>query len=167
VPQARLLLVGSPLFDSDAYQTSLKARAAELGLAERVVFAGQRRDVARVLAAMDVLAYPSIEKDNCPLALLEAMAAGLPVVAFDIPGVRLVLEEPDDGLLVPVEDVPALAEGLRLLLTDEEQRRRMGAGARRRVEEAFSLDLHARRFEQAFLDLTDVGAGAPGQLAAT
>jgi glycosyltransferase involved in cell wall biosynthesis len=159
VPTARLLLVGSPVFDSDTYEKSLKARVAELGLGDRVVFAGHRRDVARVLAAMDVLAYPSIEKDNCPLSLLEAMATGLPIIAFDIPGVRLVIDGPDDGLLVPVADVAALADGLRRLLTDGEQRRRLGAGARRRVEEAFSLDLHVRRFEQAFHEL--IGA-APG-----
>jgi glycosyltransferase involved in cell wall biosynthesis len=154
VPRARLLLVGSPVFDSDSYERSLKARAAALGLGERVVFAGHRRDVSRVLAAMDVLAYPSVEKDNCPLSLLEAMATGLPVVAFDIPGVRLVLDGPDAGLLVPVEDDVALAEALCRLLTDEGLRGRLGAGARRRVEQAFSLDAHVRRFEQAFLDLT-------------
>ena len=82
----------------------------ELGLADRVVFAGHRRDIPKVLAAMDVLAYPSIEKDNCPLALLEGMASGLPVVAFDIPGVRLVVAGPDDGMLTPVEQVGPLAD---------------------------------------------------------
>jgi glycosyltransferase involved in cell wall biosynthesis len=154
VPRARLLLVGSPVFDSDSYEKSLRARATELGLGERVVFAGYRRDVSRVLATMDVLAYPSVEKDNCPLSLLEAMATGLPVVAFDIPGVRLVLDGPEAGLLVPVEDHAALAEALRRLLTEEGLRGRLGAGARRRVEQAFSLDAHVRRFEQAFLELT-------------
>jgi glycosyltransferase involved in cell wall biosynthesis len=152
-PRARLLLVGSPVFDTDAFERGLRARAAELGLADRVVFAGYRRDVPHVLAAMDVLAYPSIEKDNCPLALLEGMAAGLPTVAFDIPGVRLVVNGPEDGILVPVEGVEPLAEALRRLLEDEGLRRRLGRGARRRIEEAFSLDLHVRRFEEAFREL--------------
>jgi glycosyltransferase involved in cell wall biosynthesis len=158
-PQARLLLVGSPVFDTGAYERSLRARVAELGLADRVVFAGYRRDIPQVLAAMDVLAYPSIEKDNCPLALLEGMASGLPVVAFDIPGVRLVLPGPDDGILTPVEMVGPLAEALGRLLSDEGLRHRLGRGARRRIEEAFSLDLHARRFEEAFLEL--IGTAEP------
>jgi glycosyltransferase involved in cell wall biosynthesis len=152
-PQARLLLVGSPVFDTGAYERTLRARAAELGLADRVVFAGYRRDIPQVLAAMDVLAYPSIEKDNCPLALLEGMASGLPTVAFDIPGVRLVLPGPNDGILTPVKEIGPLAEALGRLLSDEGLRQRLGRGARRRIEEAFSLELHARRFEEAFLEL--------------
>jgi glycosyltransferase involved in cell wall biosynthesis len=102
---------------------------------------------------MNVLAYPSIEKDNCPLALLEGMASGLPVVAFDIPGVRLVVAGPDDGLLAPVENVERLAESLLRLTTDEELRCRLGRGARRRIEESFSLDRQVQRFEEAFQDL--------------
>jgi glycosyltransferase involved in cell wall biosynthesis len=124
-----------------------------LGLQDRVIFAGYRRDVAQVLAAMDVLAYPSVEKDNCPLSLLEGMAAGLPVVAFDIPGVRLVLPGPEDGLLVPVERVELLGQALLKVLTDDRLRGDLARGARRRVEEAFSLELHVKRFEEAFLHL--------------
>jgi glycosyltransferase involved in cell wall biosynthesis len=157
VPRARLLLVGAPVFDSHAYERSLKARAAALGLADRVIFAGYRRDVARVLTAIDVLAYPSLEKDNCPLALLEAMAAGLPVVAFDIEGIRMVLERPEYGLLVPVGHSEPLARALNELLADGERRRQLGRGARRRIEEAFSLDLHVRRFEALFLELIGHG----------
>jgi glycosyltransferase involved in cell wall biosynthesis len=153
VPKARLLLVGSPVFDSDAYEKSLHARAEALGLSERVVFAGFRRDVAQVHAAIDILAYPSVEKDNCPLSLLEAMASGLPVAAFDIPGVRFVLDAPDVGLLVPVEQIDSLADALRRLLTDDSLRQRLSCGSRRRIEQSFSLDLHAERFEEAFTDL--------------
>jgi glycosyltransferase involved in cell wall biosynthesis len=152
--RARLLLVGAPVFDGASYERSLKARAASLGLVDRVIFTGYRRDVAKVLAAIDVLVYPSLEKDNCPLALLEAMAAGLPVIAFDIEGVRLVLDRPEYGLLVPVGQIEPLARALGKLLRDEELRQRLGRGARRRVEEAFSLDLHVQRFEEALLFLS-------------
>jgi glycosyltransferase involved in cell wall biosynthesis len=153
VDRAHLLLVGAPLFDSDAYARGLQARAAELGLAQRIHFAGLRRDVPQALAAMDILAYTAVEKDNCPLSLLEGMACGLPVAAFDIPGVRLVIEHPEDGLLVPVERTDLLADALRTLLTDSELRCQLGAGARRRIETAFSLEHHVRRFEEMFHDL--------------
>ena len=98
-PQARLLLVGAPTFDNDTYDKKLYSRTKELGLNDRVVFAGFRADLAQVLSAMDIFAYSSVEKDTSPLALLSAMACGLPVVGFDIEGVREVLE--DDGLLIP------------------------------------------------------------------
>src|SRR5262249_11214464 len=119
VPRAQLLFVGSPVFDTDAFEHGLRDRAVALGLAGRVHFAGHRRDIPQVLAAMDVLAYPSVEKDNCPLALLEAMAAGLPTVAFDIDGVRLVVSDPEYGLLVPVKQIDPLAGALVRVLTDD------------------------------------------------
>jgi glycosyltransferase involved in cell wall biosynthesis len=167
VPRARLLFVGSSVLGSDSYERRLKARSRELGLADRVVFAGYRHDVSRTLAAMDVLAYPSTEKDVCPLSLLEAMATGLPVVAFDIPGVSLVIDGPDDGLLVPVEDIGGLTAALRWLLTDYALRRRLGAGARRRIETAFNLESHVRLFEKAFLDLIAVPVPVDRRLSGT
>jgi glycosyltransferase involved in cell wall biosynthesis len=155
VPRARLLLVGSPVFDGDGYERILKARAEELGLQDRVVFAGYRRDIPHVLGAMDVLGYTSVEKDNCPLSLLEAMARGLPVVALDIPGIRLVLERPEYGQLVPVGREDLFADALLELLTNTDLRARQARGARRRVEEAFSLYLHVSRFEQAFSEIIE------------
>src|SRR5262249_36326771 len=119
IPRAHLLFVGAPVFDSGAYERSLRERTAALGLADRVCFAGYRTDLPQVLAAMDLFAYPSVEKDTAPLALLSAMAAGLPVVAFDIEGVREVMGNADDGWLVAVEDVAALARALAAVLDDE------------------------------------------------
>jgi glycosyltransferase involved in cell wall biosynthesis len=159
VPRARLLLVGSPVFDTDTYERSLRSRAAALGLADRVHFAGYRKDVPQVLAAMDVLAYPSVEKDNCPLSLLEGMATGLPVVAFDIPGVRFVLPGTEDGVLVPVERADLLADALLRLLTDDDFRHRLARGARRRIETAFSLQRQVQEFEEAFHDTIEKGGG--------
>jgi glycosyltransferase involved in cell wall biosynthesis len=157
VPRARLLLVGAAVFDGDAYERALRERARALGLADRVVFAGYRHDLPQVLAAMDVFAYPSLEKDTTPLALLSAMAAGLPVVAFAIEGVREVVGGPEHGLLVPVEQVEALARSLELVLTEDGYRRRLARGARRRAEAVFSLERFVSRFDEVFLDLLGVG----------
>ena len=122
-------------------------------MVERIHFAGYRRDIPQTLAAMDILAFTSVEKDNCPLSLLEGMASGLAVAAFDIPGIRLVLQNPEDGLLVPVERADLLAEALRTLLTDADLRSRLSAGARRRIETAFSLERQVRQFEETFREL--------------
>jgi glycosyltransferase involved in cell wall biosynthesis len=152
-PAARLLFIGSALFEGDAFQRSLEKRTSTLGLQDRVNFLGYRRDVRPLLAAMDVFAIPSIEKETGPLSLLEAMAAGLPVVGFDIPGVRMFAAEDRHGLLVPVEDVAALSRTLARVLGDGDLRCRLAKGARERVEEAFSFDRHAAQFEQLFLDV--------------
>src|SRR5262245_25927027 len=87
-PDACLLIVGSPVFDNDAYESRLRSMADEFGLTDRIRFAGYSHDLARVLAAMDIFAFTSVEKDTSPLALLSAMSGGLPTVAFDISGVR-------------------------------------------------------------------------------
>lgn len=153
IPEARLLFVGASIFDTDSYENGLKERATALGLAERVIFAGYRRDLSRLLAAMDIFAYPSVEKDTTPLALLSALAAGLPVVAFDIEGVREVVSEPEYGLLVPAEQIEPFATALMRVLTDDDLRRRLALGSRRRAEQEFSLEQHVSRFEDIFLDL--------------
>jgi glycosyltransferase involved in cell wall biosynthesis len=137
-PQLRLLLVGSAMFDNDAYEQRLRARVEELGLSSRVIFAGFRRDLPQVLAAVDIFAYPSVEKDTSPLALLSAMSSGLPVVAFDIEGVREVVL--DDGLLVPVGDAGKLASALGQLLVDVESRRQLALRSRAAALARFSLE---------------------------
>jgi glycosyltransferase involved in cell wall biosynthesis len=152
-PQARLLFVGSPVFDNDAYERRLRERTAALGLVDRVVFAGYRHDLPQVLAAMDVFAYPSVEKDTAPLSLASAMAAGLPIVAFDIEGVREAVGGERNAALVPVERVDALAGALGEVLGDAELRRRLSRGARRRAEGALSLDRFVSSFEEIFLDV--------------
>src|SRR6478672_6614896 len=81
-PETVVLMVGSPVFDHDGYEQRLKSMVAEFGLGQRVKFAGYRHDMPEVLAATDVFAFTSIEKDTSPLALLSAMASGLPIVAF-------------------------------------------------------------------------------------
>lgn len=153
LPKTRLLLVGSAVFESDAFEQYLRKRAGSLGLAERIIFAGYRRDVPRVLGALDILAYTSVEKDNCPLSLLEAMAAGLPIVAYDIEGIRLVLSDPQYGLLVPVENVEALADNLKRIILDRPLRESLAKGARVRVEQAFSLTKHVRQFDSVMSSL--------------
>jgi glycosyltransferase involved in cell wall biosynthesis len=137
-PQTCLLLAGSPLFDDDSYEKRLRARAIEMGLGRRVIFAGFREDLENVLAGMDVFAYPSLEKDTSPLSLISAMACGLPVAAFDIAGVREVLG--DAGILLPVGCASELAAALSGLIQDPVRRQTLGKRARDRVLAQFTLE---------------------------
>ena len=159
VPDSYLLFVGSALFDSNTYERGLHQRTKALGLVDRVIFSGYRTDLPQVLAAVDLFAHTSTEKDTSPLALLSAMAMGLPVVAFDIEGVREVIGQDGTGVLVPLagsstarEDGPAvhvegLARALRSLLVDAEFRRRSGHRARSLAETRFSLERYVSQME--------------------
>jgi len=153
VPNAYLVFVGDPVFDTDSYQRKLLSLTAKLGLEERVRFAGYRHDMPEVLAAMDVFAFTSVEKDTSPLTLLSAMAAGLPIVAFDIEGVRELIDEDEQLLLAPSREADALAESLLRLLSDPELRRRLSVSARRQAEGKFSLERHVTSIEKVFLNL--------------
>jgi glycosyltransferase involved in cell wall biosynthesis len=147
-----LLLVGSPVFDNDSYQRRLLNTVVRLGLEDRVKLPGYRHDMPDVLAAMDVFAFTSVEKDTSPLALLSAMSCGLPIVAFDIAGVRELMADDDQFLLVPVADVPRLTNTLARVLTDEVLRRTLGTAARKQATIEFNLEKYRDRVTQVFCD---------------
>jgi glycosyltransferase involved in cell wall biosynthesis len=145
-----LLFVGAPVFDSNAYQRELVNLTSELGLSDRVRFAGYRHDMPMVLASMDVFAFTSVEKDTSPLTLLSAMSAGLPIVAFDIEGVRELLRS-NDQILVPVGQVNALAWSITKLLSNAGLRRRLAVSARQQAETEFGVDKYVSGVQRAFL----------------
>jgi hypothetical protein len=147
-PQAHLMLVGSALFEKDDFAKSLQQRAAASGFHQRIHFTGYRHDLAEVLSGMDLFVYPSVEKDTSPLALLSAMACGLPVIAFDIPGVNEVVGQA--GLLVRNRDEKALAAEMTRMLEDPALRRHYGQASRQAALERFSLEAHTRQMEEAF-----------------
>lgn len=112
--------------------------AEELGVADRVVLAGAQPDVAPYLAAMDVFALGS-RTEQMPIALLEAMAAGLPVAATDVGDVRRMLAGPNRSCVVPSGDVGAMTDALATLLADRELRHRIGAANRERCTGRYDL----------------------------
>ena len=107
-------------------EAELRQLAAELGLGPRVNFLGQRRDIPDLLAAMDILVLPSYS-EGVSLALLEAMAAGLPVIATAVGGLPEVVTDEVNGLLIPPRDAEALARALDRLLADPDFARRLGS----------------------------------------
>ncbi len=132
-PRARGLLLGDgPLLPA------LRARAAALGLEGRVLFPGHQPEVAPYLQALDVFVLSSWS-EGLPMSLLEAMAAGKPIVATAVGGVPEVVRDGREGRLVPPGAPDALADALLELTADADGRRAMGAAARARVEEGFSI----------------------------
>ena len=121
----------------------LEKQAAELGVGGAVRFAGHRDDARALLAAADVFALPS-RHEGMPLVALEAMDAGLPVVATRVIGSAEVVEDGVTGALVRPADPAALAAALERLLVDPALRRRQGAAGRRRFRAGFTRERMAR-----------------------
>jgi glycosyltransferase involved in cell wall biosynthesis len=137
----------------------LEALAAQLGIGERVRFLGRREDVPQLLAACDVFALPSLYEGSS-LAVLEAMAAGAPVVSSAIGGTDELIEDDSSGLLVPPGDSEALAAALRRLLGDPELRESLAARARERVERDLTRERMAARVTGVYREL--LGAAPEG-----
>lgn len=155
VPEARIVLGGG-----GSLEGSLRERARRLGIADRVTFAGalSHPEVLRLLASAEVVAMPSVRDergnvDGLPVVVLEAMAAARPVVASDVSGLPLAIEDGVSGRLVPERDPAAIADAVLELLTDPERALRLGAEARRRVEAELNWDavagVHDRLYRAA------------------
>jgi glycosyltransferase involved in cell wall biosynthesis len=146
-PEVHLVLAGRPL--DEAYAAEVEALVDELGLGGRVRRLGAVDDVAGLLRACDVFAFASRE-EACTVAVLEAMATGLPVVTSDIPGTAHLVTDDEHGLRYPVADTDALARALTALAGDAGRRARLGAAGRARVEREFTLDLEAARYQDLY-----------------
>jgi glycosyltransferase involved in cell wall biosynthesis len=127
----------------------IESFAAEQGLTGAVIFAGIRHDVPRLLGAMDLFALPSLS-EGLPLAVLEAMASRLPVVATNVGAMPQLVEEGLTGFLVEPKDDRALAERLARFRSDPGLARRIGEAARRKVEREYSLDSMLRRYADLY-----------------
>lgn len=140
LPDAKALVVGwAPdirMPGGATYLEELHRFCKEHGLDGRVIFTGPRTDIPNVFAAADVVVVPSRNNDPCPLVVLEAMATGRAVVGTRTGGIPEMLSE-DTGALVPPGNPPAMAEAIIRLLQEPVLRQRLGAAARRRVEENF------------------------------
>ncbi len=130
----------------------LEDLARELGLEKAVRFLGSRRDVPQLLALMDIVVLPSLE-EGFPNAILEAMAAGKPVVATRVGGVPEAVVHDETGLLVPPHDPQALADAILLLLADPSRAEAMGRTGRDRAAKLFGLDRMIRETEALYEEL--------------
>lgn len=134
--RARLVIVGP---DDTAWARQLRAKAASLGLSERIDFQGLRNDLSAAFSQFDIVLAPS-RREALSLTLIEAAAAGRPVIATEVGGNAEIIVHEGTGLLVPSEDPAALAGAILRLGMDSELRIRLARAARERFEEGFTID---------------------------
>jgi len=137
-PTLRLEIAGA-----GPQREELETESGRLGLTGRIRFLGWQQHLGPTLRSWDIFAIPSLE-EGLPVAALEAMAEGLPLVATSVGGLPEVVADGQTGYLVPPSDVSALRGGLRLLILDPERRRAMGAAGRERARNHFSAERMVR-----------------------
>jgi glycosyltransferase involved in cell wall biosynthesis len=147
-PNSWLLLVGEgPL------ETELRELAAELGIQQHVLFLGYRQDIPEVLRTYDAFVLPSISEGLC-LALLEAMASGVPVIASRVGGIPEILNSPDLGMMVSPSSVEELASAMeRFCGMDKVKRDKVGKALRERVLGEFTKEKMVSKMAKEYIDV--------------
>jgi glycosyltransferase involved in cell wall biosynthesis len=147
VPEATFVLAGD-----GPDRAKLEALACDLGLTDRVLFLGHRHDVPDLLASCDLFVLPSLFEGH-PLSILEAMAAGRPVIATAIGGTDEAVIQCQTGLLIPPADSAALASAITVVLNDPALARRLGEAGRARVRRNFAAEIMVRRVTDIYGEL--------------
>lgn len=150
IPAVRFLFIGDGVL-----RAGLEQKARQLGLGDKTLFAGWRTDVPAILARADVAVSASF-MEGLPNAIMEAMAARLPVVATDVGGSAELVREGESGYLVPSGDAGRMAARLIDVLKAFDARRAMGAKGRQRIEAAFSAELLGARMAALYDGLLGV-----------
>ncbi|HSA99980.1 MAG TPA: glycosyltransferase family 4 protein [Anaerolineales bacterium] len=146
-PDVVLVIAGSGVLRDE-----LQVLIDTLHLSDKIHLLGDRPDVADLMVNADIFVMPS-RSEGMPMALLEAMGSGLPVIATRVGGLGEVVQDHSQGILVPAEDSQELAKAILELLRDPALRSRMGRNARQRIEERYTTERMCRHYEQVITDL--------------
>jgi L-malate glycosyltransferase len=144
IPQLRLAVVGD-----GPEEAALKAAAEQSGAADRFVFTGHRDDARNLMAGFDAYVNCSVI-EGISVTILEALAAGLPVLATQVGGTPEILGDDEFGLMFPSRSVSALVEAIRHLSSDTILGNRLRSTARQHVDDSFSVDTMLRQYVDAY-----------------
>lgn len=146
-PKVKFVLIGT-----GQRRAELEARARSLSIEKHVLFLGSRQDVPRILSCLEISVLPSLA-EGFSNAILESMAAGLPMVATDVGGNREAIIDGETGFIVPPADPDALADRLIRLLEDPVLGQKMGRAGRQRIEAHFTLDRMVRDTQRFYEEI--------------
>lgn len=155
VPHARIWVVGDAPARKAAYQQELVLLARRLGMENRVEFLGNRRDIPQILAETDILVLSTVTQEAFGRVILEAQAAGVPVVATRVGGVVDIIDDGETGLLVLPKDTEAMADAVIRLIHDRPLAQRLAAQAEVKLRNHFTLAHMASSTVKVYEELLD------------
>lgn len=126
-------------FGRGALENNIRKQAKNMGVADRCIFAGFRHDLPRLLPSLDLVVHPAL-MEGLGVSLIQAAAAGVPVVAFRAGGIPEIVHAGKNGFLVEPADTEAMKQAIHRCLADAKLRKQLGIGGRQLVQERFSLD---------------------------
>ena len=153
-PNCRFRIVGSALFGEDALLGQLQQLAASLGVSEQIEFMGFRKDIPEIISASTLVVHASTVPEPFGQVIIQAMAAGKPVVATRGGGVLEIVEDGVSGLLVAMKDVDAMARAICEILADPVRAKQMGEAGRARFLERFTIEKTVEAVERIYVSMT-------------
>jgi glycosyltransferase involved in cell wall biosynthesis len=146
-PECCFLIVGD-----GGQRQILEEKTSHLGLMEKVLFTGSRKDVPEILSILDVFVLPSL-KEGLPMALLEAMASKVPVIATSVGAIPMVVEDGMSGMLIPPKNSDAIAEAINTMLSDGNSAKEMALRGFEKVRDHYSSKHMAEKYLTVYKDL--------------
>ena len=153
VPRAKGVVVGEVAAENPGYLDMLLALRDELALVDQVMFSGFRMDVPVVMSALDIVVLASTLPEPFGRVIIEAMAAGKPVIATDAGAAREIIEDGVQGLLIPPGDAEAMARAILYLLTHRDRAMLMGRKGQSRAQERFSMQQYSTGVQNVYREL--------------
>lgn len=142
--KTKCLIIGSGSLEKELKELTINNK-----LDDTVIFPGTRQDLPEIFSVMDVFVFPSLW-EGLPLALLSAMAAGVPVIATHAGGIKDVLVDNRNGIVVPQSDPSAIAEAVKRLMSDEKLRKSLTEEAKKNIEEYYSAKVMVKKLENIY-----------------
>ena len=156
MPYVKVWVIGDAPKDKDIHKREIEQLVERLGIKGQVDFLGNRQDVPELLSKMDALVLSTITQEAFGRVILEAQAAGVPVVATKVGGVVDIIDDEETGLLVQPKDVDAMAQAVMRLLRDPELCQRLVVRAKEKLKQQFTLEQMAEKTLKVYEELLDM-----------
>jgi glycosyltransferase involved in cell wall biosynthesis len=152
-PNTTFVIVGGEFDDDDTGRLKeLRRKTDSMGISDKILFTGHRNDIADIITCFDI-GVSVTEKEACSRAILELMASGKPVVAFDTGGNSELIENDVSGKLLKFGDIVGLAKSISNILKDNERKDKMGKNARKLAKSNFDIKINTQKIEAIYLEL--------------